>query len=121
MHWITFDCRDPYELGGFWAQALGGRRQDDDLPGDPEVLVTYPVGTPLLFQAVPEPKQGKNRLHLDLQTDLPRDEQVERLVALGATVLDRRIGPDGSGWVVMADPEGNEFCVERSEAERAQA
>ena len=60
----------------------------------------------------------KNRWHLDLQPDRPRDEEVERLLALGATlVLDMRM-PDGKGWAQLADPGGNEFCVERSAAER---
>jgi hypothetical protein len=71
----------------------------------------------LLAWAV-EGKTAKNRLHLDLQPDGPRDEEVERLLGLGATmVLDMR-RPDGRGWAQLADPEGNEFCVERSAAER---
>jgi Glyoxalase-like domain len=75
-------------------------------------------GPRLLFIRVPEGKAAKNRLHLDLQPDIPRDEEVERLLGLGATmVLDMR-QPDGRGWAQLADPEGNEFCVERSAAER---
>ncbi len=71
---------------------------------------------------MPESKAGKNRVHLDVvPTDRTRDEEVERLVALGASQLDDRRRPDGTGWVVLADPEGNEFCVERSDGERAQA
>ncbi|WP_372452637.1 VOC family protein [Pseudonocardia nigra] len=74
----------------------------------------------VLFIEVPEPKQIKNRLHLDLVPAAgTRDEELARLLALGAsTVADLR-RPDGSGWVVLADPEGNEFCILRSEAERA--
>ena len=117
VHHVTFDCLDPYALGSFWAAAVGGRVQGDDSPGDPAVLVTY-GGTPLLFEQVPEGKAGKNRLHLDLVPDLPREQEVERLRGLGAEVLHDRTRPDGSGWVVMADPEGNEFCVERSWSER---
>ena len=113
MHHVTFDCLDPYALGRFWAEVVGGRVQDDDHPGDPSVLVTY-GGTPLLFEQVPDAKSVKNRVHLDLQPQLPRDQEVERLRGLGATVLHDRTRPDGSGWVVMADPEGNELCVERS-------
>lgn len=61
-------------------------------------------------------------MHLDLQpTEGTRDDGVRRLVALGANMVADRRRPDGSGWVVMADPEGNEFCVERSDEERAAA
>ncbi|MCI0687970.1 MAG: hypothetical protein L0Y54_12130 [Sporichthyaceae bacterium] len=62
----------------------------------------------------------KNRMHLDLQPqDRTRDEEVERVIGLGATLVDDHRKPDGTGWVVLADREGNEFCVERSAAERA--
>jgi len=63
----------------------------------------------------------KNRVHLDLQPQRPRDEEMARLVDLGATLVADHRRPDGTGWVILADPEGNEFCVERSEAERAAA
>ncbi len=117
---VTFDALDPYQIAGFWAQALHGRRQDDDLPGDPAALVTH-SGTPLLFEQVPDGRTAvKNRVHLDLKPLLPREQEVQRLVALGARVVDDRVRPDGTGWVVMADPEGNEFCVERSAAERGE-
>jgi hypothetical protein len=67
---------------------------------------------------VPEAKIGRNRLHLDLQPlDRTRDEEVERVVALGATLIADRRGR-GQGWVVLADPEGNEFCMNTSPAER---
>lgn len=120
MRHVTFDARDPYTMGTFWAEVLGGRTQDDDVPGDPSVLVTH-AGTPLLFEQVPDGKAGKNRVHLDLQPDQARDQAVQRLVGLGATVLDDRTRPDGTGWVVLGDPEGNELCVERSAAERGRA
>ncbi|MEV6670828.1 VOC family protein [Streptomyces sp. NPDC051162] len=116
---VTVDCADPYRLASFWAEVLGGSLADEDLPGDPESWVIT-GGAKLLFVRVPEPKSRKNRLHLDLQPkDRPRDAEVERLLSLGATlVLDHR-RPDGTGWVTLADLEGNEFCVERSAAERA--
>ncbi|BCJ68352.1 VOC family protein [Polymorphospora rubra] len=120
---IDFDCADPYALAGFWAAALDYRLGDDDHPGDPEVLLSPTgdgTGPVLLFLRVPEPKQVKNRLHVDLQpTDRTRDEEVVRLLGLGATQIADHRRPDGSGWVVLADPEGNEFCVERSTAERS--
>ncbi len=116
---VTVDCADPYALAGFWAAVLDSRIHPDDGPEDPEVLVESPGGR-VLFIAVPEGKTVKNRLHLDLQPqDRTRDEEVDRLLALGAALADDRRNPDGSGWAVLTDPEGNEFCVERSAAERA--
>ncbi|MFF0436544.1 VOC family protein [Streptomyces sp. NPDC004327] len=116
---ITIDCSDAYALASFWAQVIDGRVTDEDSPGDPEALVES-AGTGLLFVQVPDRKSTKNRVHLDLQPqDRTRDEEVERVAGLGATVVDDRRRPDGTGWVVMADPEGNEFCIERSKAERA--
>jgi hypothetical protein len=93
---------------------------------DPEVMVapTFPpprdrTWATILFIPVPEGKTVKNRLHPDLApVDRTRDEEVERLVAIGAAVIADRRTADGAGWVVLADPEGNEFCVERSDAER---
>ncbi|WGL53419.1 VOC family protein [Nocardioides sp. BP30] len=116
---ITFDCADALALAAFWANLTDWHVFHDD---DPEVLVAphFPhAGTDLLFIPVPEGKSAKNRLHLDLApTDMSRDEQVERALALGATLLADHREADGRGWVVLADPEGNEFCIVRSDAER---
>jgi predicted enzyme related to lactoylglutathione lyase len=72
------------------------------------------------FVRVPEGKTAKNRIHFDLwPTSATRDEQVQRAIDLGAVVLDDRRRADGAGWVVFADPEGNEFCIGRSAAEPA--
>jgi predicted enzyme related to lactoylglutathione lyase len=121
---LTFDCSDAHSLAHFWAEALGWNVYFDD---DPEVLVASsfpaPDGGPatLLFIPVPEGKTAKNRLHLDLSPETgTRDEQVERLIGLGARLVDDRRKPDGTGWAVLADPEGNEFCVERSRGERGE-
>ncbi|MGW7414186.1 VOC family protein [Streptomyces sp. NPDC054863] len=115
---VTIDCADAYRLASFWAQVVGVPVTDDDAPGDPEALVPVP-GAGLLFVQVPEPKTIKNRVHLDLQPqDRTRDEEVERILALGATLVADHRSPDGPGWALLADPEGNEFCVERSAAER---
>jgi predicted enzyme related to lactoylglutathione lyase len=74
----------------------------------------------VLFIGVPEGKTVKNRLHIDLMpTDRTRDEEVERLLAAGGRIHEDHRRDDGTGWVTMLDPEGNEFCVERSQAERA--
>ncbi len=118
---VTIDCADAYALATFWAEALDGRLADDDHPGDPEATVES-AGASLLFIRVPEGKTVKNRVHLDLQPqDRTRDEEVERLLALGATMSGDHRKPDGTGWATLLDPEGNEFCVERSKAERAGA
>jgi predicted enzyme related to lactoylglutathione lyase len=121
---ITVDCTDALALARFWAEALGWHVFHDD---DPEVVVapSYPPvgeGPKLLFIPVPEPRTVKNRLHLDLQPqDRSRDEEVARLVGLGATIVEDHRNPDGTGWVWMGDPEGNDFCVERSVTERSAA
>lgn len=120
---VTIDCSgDPYWLGQFWSELLGRPLADDDKPGDPEAVLAGVGGAPtLLFIHVPEGKTVKNRVHLDLQPPdgRTREEEVERATSLGARLLDDRREPDGKGWVVFADPEGNEFCIERSEAEYA--
>lgn len=122
IHSITVDCRRWEPLVEFWAQA-GGFVEDPDEPnepGDPVGLLLDPeTGLQLLFIPVPEPKAIKNRVHLDVQPiDGSRDDEVVRLASIGATVVADHRRPDGSGFVVMGDPEGNEFCVERSLRER---
>jgi hypothetical protein len=112
----SVDCADPRTLATFWQQALGWRRTYEH---DDEVVLEPPAGSPqdgvspdLLFLRVPEPKAVKNRIHLDLRPD-DRDAEVARLEALGATRVE--IGQTGAeSWVVLADPEGNEFCVLRA-------
>ncbi|MBT2445251.1 VOC family protein [Streptomyces sp. ISL-36] len=117
---VTIDSSDAYALATFWAAVLDSKVSDDDRPGDEEALVETP-GAGILFVTVPEKKSVKNRVHLDLQPqDRTRDEEVERLLELGATLVDDRRNADGTGWATMADPEGNEFCVERSVSERAE-
>ncbi len=121
---ITFDAHDPYAQSLFWAQVLGGYAEDPadpNFPDDPMAMLKGPAGQPnLLFIPVPEGKVVKNRVHLDIQpTDSSRDEEVYRLLRIGATLVEDLRATDGTGWAVMADPEGNEFCVERSKAERA--
>ena len=120
---ITFDCADPYALAVFWGQVTGYHEdpENGNDPGDPEGLLVGPAGHPnLLFVTVPEPRTVKNRVHLDLEPDdRTRDQEVERLLGIGATLVADHRRPDGRGWVVLADPEGNELCIERSAAERA--
>ena len=120
---ITFDCADPYRLARFWSEVTGYREdpENGNAPEDPEALLVGADGQPnLLFIKVPEGRTVKNRVHLDLMpTDGTRDQEVARLLGLGATMVADHRRPDGTGWVVLADPEGNEFCVERSAPERA--
>ena len=116
---VSFDCRDPYALAQFWSGVVGHPVDPQFGPGDTEVVIAPPHGPRLYFQAVPEDKTVKNRVHVCLQPgDRHRDAEVERLLALGATVLEDHRTPDGEGWVVLRDPAGNEFCVTRSAAER---
>ncbi|WP_101790036.1 VOC family protein [Nonomuraea indica] len=120
IHAVTIDAADPYELGSWWSRATGLPLADDDQPGDDEVMLCTEQGPYVLFIRVPEGKTVKNRVHLDVNgtEGRTRDQEVARLVELGATVFDDRRQADGTGWVVMRDPEGNEFCVCRSKAER---
>ena len=121
----SVDCANAYELSEWWKQVLGYVDVDGDPnePGHEECMIRDPeTGHQLLFIEVPDVKQVKNRLHLDLRPrEGTRDEEVARLLAHGATqVADHRDQHgSGTGWVVLADPEGNEFCILRSEAERA--
>ena len=117
----TIDSRNAYQQSVWWAQVLGMREdpQDPNEPADEECMIFSADGrTRLLFIDVPEGKKAKNRLHFDLRpTDATRDEEVARLLGLGATEAADHRRPDGSGWVTLSDPEGNEFCVLRSDRE----
>jgi hypothetical protein len=118
---ITIDCVDPYRQAQFWGKVTGWREDPDDPnnPGDPEGRIVDGHGISLLFIPVPEGKTIKNRVHLDLMpTERSRDQEVSRLLGLGARLVEDHRQPDGPGWVVLADLEGNEFCIERSMQER---
>ncbi|MER7006921.1 VOC family protein [Dactylosporangium sp. NPDC000555] len=118
---VTIDCRDPHRLAGFWAAVLDYRviEDKDDLveiaSWEPtvEAVRREPMPSTVMFIRVPEDKVTKNRLHLDVMPiDVSQADEVERLIGLGARRVD--IGQGEQGWVVLADPEGNEFCVLRS-------
>jgi hypothetical protein len=113
---VTVDCADPVALSGFWSAALDTtvmQNYDDAFI----MLAPPPRGGPLLaFQLVPEPRSGKNRLHLDLGAPTGgRQVEVERLVGLGASVLGERGDPAVFAWTTLTDPEGNEFCIGENE------
>jgi predicted enzyme related to lactoylglutathione lyase len=112
---LAVDAADPGRLARFWAAALGWEVAAEE-PGEAVVAprgfgYPDPAALPLVFAPVPEAKTGKNRVHLDLASESVRDQaaQVDRLLGLGATPAD--IGQGDVPWVVLADPEGNEFCV----------
>ena len=107
---LVLDCSDPQTLAEFWSAALGYRNVGS--AGTYVLLVDEAGNQPkLLLQQVTEPKQVKNRVHFDIETPAV-DEEVARLEALGAVRLQAEaIEEHGNRWVVMADPEGNEFCV----------
>jgi catechol 2,3-dioxygenase-like lactoylglutathione lyase family enzyme len=119
MQCVCVDTNDPDKLARFWADVLGWRRTFEDAD---EVVLEPPAGSredgvvpDLLFLRVPEPKSVKNRLHVDLRPD-DQQAEVARLEGLGAQRVSVGQGSDGSdaSWVVLADPEGNEFCVLRA-------
>jgi hypothetical protein len=121
----TVDCHNAYQLSEWWKPVLGYVDLDNDPnePGHEECMIRDPeTGHLILFIEVPDEKSVKNRLHFDLRPrEGSRDEELARLLEHGATeVLDMRgqWGP-GTGWVQLADPEGNEFCILRSVAEYA--
>jgi hypothetical protein len=111
----SFDARNAYDQSLFWSKVLDWIEDPDDpnLPEHDECLImSRDRREVLLFINVPDDKIVKNRVHLDLRpVEITREDEVTRLVALGATQLADFRRPDGSGWITLADPEGNEFCV----------
>jgi hypothetical protein len=118
---IVIDCADPARLAAFWAGALGyhvTRAEDGQVEigpwaEEPEDLAEQvrraPAAPTLVFVPVPEAKARKNRLHLDLRPTGSPEEELRRLLDLGARPVD--IGQGDVPWTVLADPEGNEFCL----------
>jgi predicted enzyme related to lactoylglutathione lyase len=107
---LVLDCADPDALAGFWSAALGYTTLGG---AGSYVLLGDEAGQQpkLLLQRVAEPKSGKNRMHVDIETPTV-DAEVARLEALGASRVTADVVEEhGTSWVVMADPEGNEFCV----------
>lgn len=109
----TFDAHDPHAVAEFWRELLGWEPSETELyhPGSEECYLVSPDGYTVLFLLCPDDKVVKNRGHLDLRPDSQgsRDGEVQRALGLGATMVDDR--RDQEGWAVMADPEGNEFCI----------
>jgi hypothetical protein len=109
---LVIDSREPMAIARFWSNVLGYEIHEE---GDVALLEPTEERAPsLVFVPVPEVKKVKNRVHIDVNpTDRTRDDEVERIVGLGARRVD--IGQGEVSWVVLADPEGNEFCVLRSQ------
>jgi hypothetical protein len=111
----SFDAINAYAQSVFWSQVLDFVDDPDDPnePGHAECLITSRDGRQLLlFITVPDAKQVKNRVHLDLRpVDRTREQEEQRVLALGASQLADHRRPDGSGWITLADLEGNEFCI----------
>ena len=107
---IVLDCAEPTRLAKFWREALDYR----DYYTDTNLAVLVPkegIASPLLLQGVPEPKAGKNRMHVDIVVD-DIEAEVHRLQAFGARRIDEGVQSfGGTRWVRMSDPEQNEFCV----------
>ena len=108
--WLTIDSKDPKKIGEWWKKALDLDTVFEDeneyaLSGKGRIGSQWNI----LFYRVPDDKKVKNRLHLDLIPDTDREAEVARLEALGATRAD--IGQKDVSWTVMADPDGNEFCI----------
>ncbi|AMW08346.1 glyoxalase [Streptomyces qaidamensis] len=119
MQNVAIDCADAYGPARFWSRVTGRPLHPQDRPGHREARV-MPAEEPVLhFNQVPEARTGKNRIHLCLRPETSRDQEVDRLLGPGATFVADHRNPDGSLWAVLADPEGNEFCVLRSESDRA--
>ena len=110
FHWIVIDTVDPARIAPFWCALLGVRERG--WFGDDYLMLTTDGGAPpVAFQRVPEAKSVKNRLHVDLAVD-DLDRAFAQIVAFGGSaVSDILEMPGGYRWRVMADPEGNEFCI----------
>lgn len=119
----TIDCHDAYTLSEWWKQVLAW----EDLPGDPnlpgheECMIVDPEsGARLLFIEVPDAELPAKRIHLDVRpVDRTQEDEYQWLLTVGATLVEdhRGIHGQGTGWVTMADPEGNAFCVLRSQVD----
>ena len=130
IDFVTVDSDDPEKLARFWMQLLDFELKydsatdpsvSDTIDGEREVLIQAPTGrrpqARILFIEVHDEKQMKNRLHFDLRSEQDQDGYVAKAESLGATRVDIGQGDD-KPWVVMADPEGNEFCILRDRAAR---
>lgn len=119
---INITCSNPDALGSFWRDVLNLREdpENPNEPGDSEIIyTTEPMKITFLFQPVEDGADFAPRIHFDVDAiDRTRDEEVDRLIGMGAVVVADRRQEDGSGWVTLRDQDGYEMCVQRSQAER---
>jgi predicted enzyme related to lactoylglutathione lyase len=114
---LILDANDPDGLATFWQSVLGWQRGEADDDGDVELVAPDGSLPTLVFVPVPEGKQAKNRIHIDVSpVGVDQDTELERLLGLGAREVDVGQADDVS-WIVLADPEGNEFCLLRTRAD----
>ncbi|GAC1473574.1 MAG: VOC family protein [Chloroflexota bacterium] len=110
---ICFDCADPARLARFWSRVLGYDFPPPDTDDPADSLCILPLGDGgmrIWFNAVPEPKTVKNRVHIDINT--PDHAELDRIMGLGGSKVQEVRGANGElWWTIMADPEGNEFCA----------
>ena len=116
---VVVDCVDARMQAAWWAQLLDYRLSERN-PGEFEVSDARRSGTPLYFMNVPESKSAKNRLHIDVTTDGPLEDEIVKMTGMGAVLVEMRQDPSSfdhpDTWAVMRDPEGNEFCVLNAES-----
>ncbi|MGI9585608.1 MAG: VOC family protein [Acidimicrobiia bacterium] len=119
------NCTNAFELSEWWKAVLNYSdvAGEPNNPGDAECVIVDPdTGHELAFTEVNELQDPEGRIHFDLvPTDRCRDEEISRVLGLGATQVADRRNPDGTGWMVLADPDGNLFCIVRSDEERTQS
>ena len=115
VHQVAFDCKNAPLLSYFWSMALGYAKEEWGEANGAMVYSSDDTGIRIIFLPVPEQKVVKNRVHLDVRTeDSTREAEVERLVGLGAKEIESKsMSTDtwSMTWIIMQDPEGNEFCV----------
>lgn len=121
---VVLECRDPESLARFWCEVLDFVVIDRDDDGSVEIVPREGFGGPqptVIFSPSAEPRSGKSRLHIDVNaTDRDQDDELERLLSLGARPAD--VGQTGQeSWHVLADPEGNEFCLLRTRLDPLEA
>jgi Glyoxalase-like domain len=111
---VTFNCTDAEEMAACWSKVVGRQASHVEMPGNPFWILPMDGGVRLVFVTVETAKRDKNRVHLDIvpKPNTTQTDELARLLSLGATVVDDRRTLEPGGWIILADPEGTEFCLE---------